>query len=162
MKKLFILALFSFAALFVNAAAVVWKYTPSMTVDPAKSAVKLVAWSGETATDCQILTTLEGTHYFAAVDSAEIYSIIPSDSSANLSFTVRLYSFDADDKEILTEESAKVTYSELYEKDAIFFDVATTPNPTAYDFAGAVPEPTSAMMILLGLGALALKRRVIE
>lgn len=160
MKKLFILALFSFAALFVNAAAVVWRYTPSMTVDPAESAVKLVAWSGETATDCQILTTLEGERYFAAVDSAEIYSIIPSDTFSNLSFTVRLYSFDADNKEILTEESAKVAFSELYEKNAIFFDVATTPNPTAYDFTGAIPEPTSGLLFLLGFAALSLKRRV--
>lgn len=160
MKKLFVLALFSLAALFVNAAAVVWKYTPSMTVDPAESAVKLVAWSGEAATDCQILTLVEGERYFAAVDSAEIYSIIPSDTFSNLSFTVRLYSFDAEDNEILEEESAKVTYFELYEKNAIFFDVATTPNPTAYNFTGAIPEPTSAMMLVFGLASLALKRRV--
>lgn len=160
MKKLFVLALFSFAALFVNAAAVVWRYTPSMTVDPTDTAVKLVAWSGETATDCQILTTMEGKYYLAETSSTEIYSIIPADTFSNLSFSVRLYSFDAEDNEILEEESAKVTYSELYEKNAIFFDVATTPNPTAYDFAGAIPEPTSALMLVLGLASLALKRRV--
>lgn len=160
MKKLFVLAFFSFAALFVNAAAVVWKYTPSINVDPTDTAVKLVAWSGETATDCQILTTMEGKYYLAETSSTEIYSIIPSDSFANLSFTVRLYSFDADDKEILTEESAKVTYYELYEKNAIFFDVATTPNPTAYDFAGVIPEPTSGLLLLLGMAGLALKRKI--
>lgn len=159
MKKLLILALFSFAALFVNAAAVVWKYTPSINIDPTDTAVKLVAWSGETAIDCQILTTMEGKYYLAETSSTEIYSIIPSDSFASLSFSVRLYSFD-EDKEILEEESAKVTYYELYEKNAIFFDAATTPNPTAYDFAGAIPEPTSAMMLVFGLATLALKRRV--
>lgn len=160
MKKLIIFAAFVFAALFVNAAAVVWKYTPSINVDPTDTAVKLVAWSGETATDCQILTTMEGKYYLAETSSTEIYSIIPSDSFANLSFSVQLYSFDENDNEILTEESAKVAFTELYEKNAIFFDAAMTPNPSAYEFTGAIPEPTSGLMLLLGLAGLALKRKV--
>lgn len=160
MKKLFVFVLVSMAALFVNAAAVVWKYTPSVSVDPANSAVKLVAWSGENMIDCQLYFEMEDSRYFAAVDLAEIYSAIPADPVSGISFQAQLYSIEAGKEPSLVEESAKVTYSELYKKNAIFFDAATTPNPTAYDFAGVIPEPTSGLLFLLGFAALSLKRRV--
>lgn len=161
MKKLLVFAAFLLAASFANAASVVWRYSdPHLAdTDTSNMAVKLVAWNGETSTDCQILTSL-GEYSFAAVDSAEVYSVIPTGSGlADLKFSVQLFSFDENDQAQLVAQSATVTYKELYEKNAIFFDVATTPNPTAYDFAAAIPEPTGSLLLLVGFAALALKRK---
>lgn len=162
MKKLIVFAAFTFVALFANAASVVWKYTPTVSVDPVNSAVKLVAWDGPAQSDCQILSLVQGEFYFAAIDSTEVYSVIPTAQNlADLSFTVQLYSFDELDNATLLEESGKVAYADLYKKNAIFFDAATTPNPTAYEFTAAIPEPTSGLLLLLGISALALKRRAL-
>lgn len=157
MKKLFLmLGLVAWAGM-SQAAFVCWKTAADTGFDYSLSQIVVCA----TADIGLRLIDDDGTEtLYAEKGAGEVYASLPSDVTLDTKFKVLLLN----DMKELVAESSSVTYEELASSGAIYTSILYTPDPTAYEFSEftAVPEPTSAMMILLGLGALALKRRVIE
>lgn len=88
---------------------------------------------------------------------ADLYSKLPADNLDQLSFYIELYGFD--DRVVGTSQGA--TYSELFEAKAIYEEMGTGGVEGLYHFVASsrTPEPTSGLLVLLGMGALALRRK---
>lgn len=107
----------------------------------------LVFPSGESIIpDTQLGTTTEAVY-------SSLAGLAEYDLSA-LSFAVELYS--EDDKLIGTSEG--VRYADLLNGGYIYRDMWTT-TEMPYVFTVSVPEPSGGLLVLLGLGALALRRK---
>lgn len=157
MKKLFLmLGLVAWAGM-SQAAFVCWKTAADTGFDYSLSQIVVCATVdiGLSLIDDEGNETL-----YAEKGAGEVYASLPSDVTDDTLFKVVLLN----NMKELVAESKGVTYTELVDSKAIYLNILYTPDPAAYEFSEftAVPEPTSAVMILLGLGALALKRRVIE
>ena len=85
------------------------------------------------------------------------YAKLSDFANDNYSFFVELYSLDDE----LLGVSGRATFEELRLAGSVYEDMATT-GITPYNFGLAVepvPEPTSGVLVLLGFGVLALRRR---
>lgn len=154
MKKLFLmLGLVAWAGM-SQAAFVCWKTAADTGFDYSLSQI-VCASSDMTLSlvDDEGIETL-----YAEKGAGEVYASLPSDVTDDTLFKVVLLN----NMKELVAESKGVTYAELVDSKAIYLNILYTPDPAAYEFSefAAIPEPTSAMMLVLGLATLALKRRV--
>lgn len=85
--------------------------------------------------------------------TSEWASLLPSDAS-DFKFFVEI--FDAHNKQIGVSEA--VTYQQLSQGGFIGSGQAVDPNHV-WHFSAAVPEPSGALLSLIGFGLLALRRR---
>lgn len=161
MKKLFWVFAFAALATAANAAAVRWTVDTSIDYDAAT----LVTWNGEAVPMYIYTTTGISDSTLIGPTDLPVYSAI-DDSSITitdaLQFSVQLMKWDeTKSKFALVAESTKVSYGELMAENAVFLDIMQTPTASVHTFSefAVIPEPTSAMMLLLGLAGLALKRK---
>ena len=168
MKKLMIIATVVCATMFAQAAAVKWTATASST------------YNGQTM---YLLTSLadsyanEAALASAAVDSAQVVKSGPQykvsqrtadndaiTSSANFYLAV----IDSTDPTVLhyvdvTTDMRTYVYAPPNSSpgtfSTTFASVATSANTKTIGGSSPIPEPTSGLLMLVGLGALALRRR---
>ena len=90
-----------------------------------------------------------------ATSTEEVYSriVMPDGDTTGLELFVELYGLDG--TLVGLSETAKLT--ELW--SATYDDMSTTGIRMPYRFTGSAPEPSGGILVLLGLCALALKRR---
>lgn len=88
---------------------------------------------------------------------ADLYSKLPADNLDQLSFYIELYGFD--DRVVGTSQGA--TYTDLVKAKAIYGDMDYSGVEAPYHFVASsrTPEPTGGLLVLLGVGALALRRK---
>ena len=168
MKKLMTLAVALGAAIAANAATVDWQISGSVdTVNYKIYLVGAISESWTSAADLAADASAYGANtsgtiakggrvyaagpYSASIDSisktsADVYFVIVSDSSASGYYYVK---YDLSGSVYEGAESSPNTFT--ISADDLLSGTAGT--------FGAVPEPTSAMLVLLGVAGLALKRK---
>lgn len=109
----------------------------------------LVFPSGETVVPGTQLGTMTEATYSSLASLAAEY-----DDLSALSFAVELYSV----KRELIGVSEAVTYASLLNGGFIYKDMWTT-TELPFVFVASVPEPSGGLLVLFGLGALALRRK---
>lgn len=109
--------------------------------------------------------TGSGFNYLASVNAGQANnSTITFDvgNTAAQSYYVEIWNYSNSGWDVW-QRSDSVSYADLAEAGAIIFPTDMTSVDMLVPFTGAsysgVPEPTSAMMILLGLAGIALKRK---
>lgn len=157
MKKIFLMLGMVAWAGFAQAAFVCWT-TADTTFEYTLS--QLVCVSADAAGALTLVDDEGYTALFAAKGMGEAYAELPSGVAADTQFRVVLL----DSAQVPVAESMIVTYEELAQAGSVYTSILYTPDPKAYAFGGftkAIPEPTSGLLLLCGLAALGLKRKVI-
>lgn len=167
MKKLILTAVVTMLGIAANAMAVNWKYTgasadknstvyvmlgtTAQTEWANLAAIQSAAIGHETITKNGVKYTASGIAKDDAVtkSSASLYYVIVNATEDKFSVSsvadAKAFVYDIDNL-----ESAP---------DVGFTGIGTGNMGTPSDFSGAAPEPTSAMLMLLGVAGLALKRK---
>lgn len=153
MKKVLILAAIACAALVTNAAATNWKFTSAAMVNDSGSAysgdVQIWAAGGDFS-EAKLVTTLATT----------------SGTLSNVSFSSELFTAETtyDFYYVLTTSSGTLTSATKSVKAlgtgaaSIGFGNQNAYTKNASNWS-AVPEPTSGLLLLLGIAGIALKRK---
>ena len=91
--------------------------------------------------------------------TAAVYSQLGNEPTA-YSYWVELYTYADSELTLVGKSKNAVSYDDFSANGAIYREMATS-GITPYSFSGftAVPEPTSAVLILLGLAGLALRHK---
>lgn len=153
MKKLLLaLAIVGAMALTSNAGYLMWQTNSSYTGNDFTYSV----YGGDTSS---------GFNYLASVNAGQANnSTITFDvgNTAAQSYYVEIWNYSNSGWDVW-QRSDSVSYTDLADAGALIFPNDMTSVEMLVPFTGAhysgVPEPTSAMMILLGLAGLALKRK---
>lgn len=86
----------------------------------------------------------------------QVYSNLGDYNSAGYSFAVELYGLEDE----MVGKSAYVSYADMLSNFAVYSNMSQTGvTPYVYGAFTATPEPTSGLLMLLGLGMLALRRK---
>lgn len=169
MKKYFLIAVFALLACGARAASskpfgmpyVYW------VMDPVGESLQfcyavMVTHAAADETESWLTVGDTGNPYVSNehVESEDI-AVLPTYSkfpgSMLDSDVIYLQLFDEDDKIIgVTQE---VTYGELVAGGHIYGDMETSGVEVPYHFSAYTPEPTGALLLALGMGVLALRRR---
>ena len=89
----------------------------------------------------------------------QCYANLGEYANSAYSFAVELYTFE-DDAPFLVGVSNYVRYDEMKKQFHVYSDMSLSGiNPYIYGKFQSVPEPTGGLLVLMGLGALALRRK---
>lgn len=152
MKKLLTIAMITLATMVAKADLYLyWTIDAASAADFIYTEAYLVGNDGSTTSDLDAISGI-----------TSINSNVNGYANASTSYWVELY--DSALQQVVAR-SSDVTYSTLVAGNYIYNDAdMTTPaSPSPFTFGGftsTIPEPTSGLMLLLGLGTLALKRKV--
>ena len=167
MKKILVLGVIAFAAMVSQASYLYWQVSgedissithtsdPNMHVNYAT--VWAVAENGDKVDVGWSNVSLSGDGEFMHINAADLDSY----EGTAYSYYIELanYSTSYDNRTVLAE-SELWSYDRLVSAGYVQVDHLTSIQQAWTGGAYSVPEPTSALMILLGLSALALRRRV--
>lgn len=159
MKKLLVAFLFAMMAIVSQASYLYWQVSVSDDVFTAYKADTALVY----ATDGNTTTDIAGASFNQTNGGMQtVATAIDSQYLAEgWSYYVELVSYDNSGNMIVHATSSEVTaYAQL--QNCVYSNNNLAHIPAVWTGgAVAVPEPTSAMMILLGLAGLALKRKQI-
>lgn len=153
MKKLITIAAVAMAAMFANADTFLYWTVAEDAWDGAQYA----ALMGATSEDGVYTQIGSKVAVGAAADT------LIADSSAYTSFMVNLFTYsDANGWQGVATTGMAYTLSVLNAYTYQDLGVMSQPPSSPYSFSGfVVPEPTSGLLMLLGLAGLALKRKMV-
>lgn len=154
MKKLITLAAMMMTAMFAKADTYLY-WTVDMTGSNITGAqyAKLYA-----SNDGSTYTSISSYYEIGSVNAAQSTIAGGVSASPYTNYLVALYN-DALNQIAVSGNAS--SYGDIMQNTWNAAEAGTKPPSTPYSFSGfVVPEPTSGMMILLGVAALALKRRI--
>lgn len=173
MKKILVMLGFVAASVAANASYLYWQVADTEFNNKSINAVSI---KGE--------STFEHIYYYDVNtgSKSEVYSengMVAANPSAtyvidlgnnnydsNYAFYIELYNYDASAQSFTNIGYTTETYDNLVTKGYVSNTLTTIPAAWTGDISGGgggynVPEPTSAMLLLIGLAGLALKRKQI-
>ena len=172
MKKLIMLALVAIGTLGVQAAAVNWKVTGSLAnnktvyafLESDRATVTAMLQGVNTVDAFQANLASSGLSYSsgAGASSAAAGSISSADLVAGNTYDLFFVTIGGSDPayRITTGTLSATAYAESSPSSTFPSLAITSGNLTSSQkFSAQVPEPTSGLLMLVGLGALALRRR---
>lgn len=156
MKKLLTIAMVAFAAVAAKADIYLyWTVDVQDTFVAGASRAELIGVNSDGYTTIQKMNAYTTGNFFAS--DAQLAS--GTNGSPYTNYLVRLY----DAQLTAIAESTMLTDTQLSAlEQSIWTGVSSTERPAAnpYSFSGfVIPEPTSGLLLLLGLAGLALKRK---
>ena len=185
MKKLMIVAAAALCAAYANAAAFNWKTTASLTTDGSSVATSSAAmnggtfalvylgsdsanidWTAATVVDTaspnfvssmgKTSATTSKTFSFSMDDykNGDIFGVVFKDSSNNLYYLQTGASGNMSPTYTISGLTDPTSTLDSFDFASSAFSISTSPSA-----AVAVPEPTSALLLVLGMAGLALRRK---
>ena len=88
-----------------------------------------------------------------SLDNAYFYAVIPNDVTWK-SFYIELYNENSS----VVGVSQSAAYADLVEK-FVYSDMGTAGVGSPYHFTAAIPEPSGGLLVLIGFGLMALRRK---
>ena len=183
MKKIIVAGVVAFAAAFLNAASVDWQFSEqaknsSSPYDITSFSVYLFtesAWNtatsggvtadafGKSVASSALTKTTGGSGANEWTKWATEVLTWTSEDAASGNYLIVLY--DGSDKYSVSSALAATAYSSAQEAHtAAKWSITATKTPLGegdfHSMSGSVPEPTSGLLLLLGMAGLALKRKV--
>lgn len=176
MKKAFLIAMLCLAGYAGQAAYLYWQVDDT-TYSEGFVAAKVLATTQpdvkgpngriSSGSDLSIVDPMSGVTIPDAVmmaPSKDVYAIdVSSFASGGYSFYIELINYDSSGKLTSIAQSADMTYQQLVQSNYIIEDTGISiPTASLAWHGGAYapgPEPTSAVMMLIGVAFLGLKRR---
>lgn len=170
MKKLFVMASALFAAIVVNAATITWSATAAGTVLPGgATANNVVAYLFEGTLDKTALqTALDAGTWAPTSEAGFLYTKNTTSTGLITQAKIGSYENETVSFSMVIFDTAAIGTEGMYKYAEVKNVEFTTANKTiafatplqAADWvAYGVPEPTSGLLLLLGMGALALRRK---
>lgn len=170
MKRKIVLTVFLMLALAVRADYLLWQVNQTEAKEPVSFAFARLTVKGNGVevgtylpqagtngkTDVVHATFPEPENGLATLAS---YADLGEYANSAYSFAVELYAFEGNTAS-LVGVSDYVRYDEMKEKFHVYSDMSLSGiNPFVYGTFQSVPEPTGGLLLLMGLGALALRRK---
>ena len=152
MKRILVLSASILAATFANASFLLWQVdTTDYSGKITDTVNRYQLWTTDGTTSTKLQTT-------STAGSPNNYDV-SSYSTGNYSFYVELVNWESADKVTTVAKSESVTYSELSANIVTTLESVSSVSPWHASNYESVPEPTTGLMLLLGLSLVSLKRR---
>ncbi len=152
MKRILVLSVSLLAASFANASYLLWQVdtTDYSSISGTVNQYQLWATDGTTATKLQTTAT---------AGSPNKYDISSTYAADNYSFYVELANFESAGNVTTVAKSGTVSYADL--STHIVTTLSSVPSVTPWHAQNyeSVPEPTTGLLLLIGLSLVSLKRR---
>ena len=151
MKRILVLSASILAASFANASYLWWQVDTTDYSGISGTVNQYTLWAVNGSSSA---TMIDGTNKAGAANSVDI-----SAYSTGYSFYVELANFESANNVTTVAKSGTVTYSDL--SSHIVTTLSDVPSVTPWHASNyeSVPEPTTGLMLLLGLSLVSLKRR---